>query len=201
MSGLMLTIGQVAKQLGVAVVTVRRWHREGKLVPAVRTCGGHRRYAPEQLVAGEAEATSDQGVTLCYARVSCADQKKDLERQGDRLMAHAKAQGWAAELVTDVGSGMNCAKRGLKAVVRGLLSGRVRRLVIEHKDRLLRFGADLVFLLCRHRGVEVVVTGQTAEPSFEERLAADVLELMTVFSARLYGARSKGRRKVVAGVA
>ena len=70
-----------------------------------------------------------------------------------------------------------------------ILERRVKRVVLTHKDRLLRFGAELVFALCEARNVEVVILNQGEESSFEEELVQDVLEMITVFSARLYGSR------------
>ena len=71
-----------------------------------------------------------------------------------------------------------------------ILRRRMRRLVLMHKDRLLRFGADLVFALCEAQGIEIVIVNRGEQPSFEQEPAQDVLEIITVFSARLYGARS-----------
>lgn len=73
----------------------------------------------------------------------------------------------------------------------------MRRLVISHKDRLLRFGAELVFTLCELQGIEIVIIHKGEQPSFEEELAQDVLEIITVFSARLYGSRSRKHKKLM----
>lgn len=78
-----------------------------------------------------------------------------------------------------------------------ILDREVKRLVLTHKDRLLRFGAELVFARCQTRQVEVVIINQGDDISFEEELAKDVLEIITVFSARLYGARSHKNKKLV----
>ena len=81
-----------------------------------------------------------------------------------------------------------------------ILDGKINRLVLTHKDRLLRFGAELVFAICEEKQVEVVIINQGDEPSFEEELAKDVLEIITVFSARLYGSRSHKNRKLIEGM-
>jgi predicted site-specific integrase-resolvase len=80
------------------------------------------------------------------------------------------------------------------------VAGDVGRLVLTHKDRLLRFGAELVFALCEARNVEVVIINRGADTTFEEDLASDVLEIITVFSARLYGSRSHRNQKLIDGV-
>jgi len=92
---------------------------------------------------------------------------------------------------------MNYRKKGLKKLLEMILERRVKRVVVTHKDRLLRFGAELVFALCEARNVEVVILNQGEEPSFEDELVQDVLEIITVFSARMYGARSHRNQKLV----
>jgi predicted site-specific integrase-resolvase len=78
-----------------------------------------------------------------------------------------------------------------------IVDSKVERLVLTHKDRLLRFGSELIFSLCEQFGTEVVIINRTEDSTFEEDLAQDVLEIITVFSARLYGARSHKNRKIV----
>lgn len=70
-------------------------------------------------------------------------------------------------------------------------------LVLTHKDRLLRFGAELMFAICEMKNIEVVIINKGEEPTFEEELAQDVLEIITVFSARLYGSRSHKNKKML----
>ena len=84
-----------------------------------------------------------------------------------------------------MGWGMNYHQKGWKRLLAGILEDQVGRLVIAHKDRLLRFGAELVFAICEAKHVEVVILNQGQDTSFEEDLAKDVLETITVFSARL----------------
>lgn len=91
---------------------------------------------------------------------------------------------------------MNYHKRGLKDLLERIMNGQIGRLVLTHKDRLLRFGAELVFSLCATKRIEVVIINQ-GEPSFEEELAEDVLEIITVFSARLYGSRSRKNKQLM----
>jgi predicted site-specific integrase-resolvase len=107
------------------------------------------------------------------------------------------SHGWQFEMISDLGSGMNYNKRGLKTLLHRILNENIGRLVITHKDRLLRFGAELVFALCEMRETEIVIINQGQEPSFEEELAQDVLEIITVFSARLYGSRSRKNKKLM----
>ncbi len=105
--------------------------------------------------------------------------------------------GWQVEIIYDLGSGLNYNKKGLKRLIRLIVDSKVERLVLTHKDRLLRFGSELIFSLCEHFGTEVVIINRTEYSTFEENLAQDVLEIITVFSARLYGSRSHKNRKIV----
>ncbi|NBD14804.1 MAG: IS607 family transposase [Cyanobacteria bacterium] len=186
------SISEAAKIKGVSPSTLRRWEAEGKLIPE-RTESGHRRYSMSQLLGVE----SHQAYTIGYARVSSHEQKQDLERQKEIIELFCAQNGWEHEIIQDLGSGMNYSKRGLKRLLRLITSGEIDRLVLTHKDRLLRFGAELVFSLCEQFGVEIVIINRTEDTSFEEDLATDVLEIITVFSARLYGSRSHKNQKIV----
>ena len=189
-----LKIGEAAHFLGVTTQTLRRWEEKGTLTPDRKTKGGTRYYSREQLF-GKQKLEPD--LTFAYARVSSHDQKKDLERQVQLLSSYCAAKGWHYETISDLGSGMNYRKKGLKRLIEAILECKIKRLVLTHKDRLLRFGAELIFTLCESRNVEIVIINQGDEPSFEEELAKDVLEIITVFSARLYGSRSDKNKKLL----
>ena len=133
--------------------------------------------------------------------MSSHDQKKDLERQIEVLELFCSKRGYQYEVISDLGSGMNYYKKGLTNLINLILDNKVERLVITNKDRLLRFGAELVFSICEAKGVEVVIINKGDEnPKFEEELAKDVLEIITVFSARLYGARSEKNKRLIEGI-
>lgn len=201
MSRKLVPIHEAAEALGVSAQTLRRWEREGRLLPDERTAGGRRRYdlarLKPEMFRSQAEAARK---TVAYARVSSHDQKDDLERQKQVLELYCARQGWTFEVIADLGSGMNYHKKGLKRLLDNVVEGRIGRLVITHKDRLLRFGAELVFAICEAKGVEVVILNQGEDTTFEEDLAKDVLEIITVFSARLYGSRSRKNQKLLDGV-
>ncbi len=197
----LVSIAEAAKALGVSPQTLRRWEREGKAVPTEKTAGGRRRYDLAKLRPDlfRAESVADRK-TIAYARVSSHDQKEDLERQKKVLEMYCAAAGWTYEIVADLGSGMNYRKKGLKRLIDGILDESVGRLVLTHKDRLLRFGAELIFALCEARNVEVVILNRGEDATFEEDLAKDVLEIITVFSARLYGSRSRKNKSIIDGL-
>ena len=195
------SIGKASERLGVSISTLRRWEVQGHLIPE-RTKAGHRRYDAsqiEQIASNRIKSNADEknARTIAYARVSSSDQKEDLTRQQQVLELFCAKNGWTYELVSDLGSGMNYHKKGLVRLLNELVAGDVERLVITHKDRLLRFGAELVFAIFEIKNVEVVIINKNEDCSFEQELAQDVLEIITVFSARLYGARSKKNQKML----
>jgi putative resolvase len=191
-----VNIGTAAKELGVAQETLRRWERLGKIV-VERTPKGHRRYDLSKLRGTPCKCESDAKHSIAYARVSSHDQKKDLIRQVMLLESFCASHGWKYEVIQDLGSGLNYGKKGLKKLIKDICSGSVQRLIITHKDRLLRFGAELIFSLCEQFGAEIVIINASEEVNFEEDLVQDVLEIITVFSARLYGSRSDKNKKLL----
>jgi putative resolvase len=188
-----IKIGEAAKVLGVSIQTLRRWEESEYLVPDRKT-KGTRYYSLDKLINKE---IFENELTVAYARVSSHDQKKDLERQAEALAVYCTKQGWNFKIIQDLGSGMNYQKKGLKTLINWILEKKFSRLVLTHKDRLLRFGAELIFALCEAKQIEIVLINQGDEVSFEEELAQDVLEIITVFSARLYGSRSRKNKKLV----
>jgi predicted site-specific integrase-resolvase len=193
----LVSIGVAANEMGVHPDTLRRWEREGKIEPVERTPGGRRRYDLAKLRHLAPHKAPSSRTTIAYARVSTSGQKDDLVRQVALLESYCAAQGWTYEVITDVGSGLNYHKRGLRQLISRICSGEVGRLVLSHKDRLLRFGSELVFSLCEHFSCEVVIVNASESSTFEEDLANDVIEIVTVFSARLYGSRSHKNKLVM----
>lgn len=196
----LLSIGEAARALGVSIQTLRNWDKKGLLKPDEWTRGGERRYKLETLkqINKNIVFRNDNLKTIAYARVSSSDQKEDLARQVQVLELYCSKQGFEYEVIQDLGSGMNYYKKGLTKLLNLILEGDVKRLVLTHKDRLLRFGAELVFAICEAKEVEVIIINKGDENvKFEEELAKDVLEIITVFSARLYGSRSKKNKKLI----
>jgi excisionase family DNA binding protein len=198
-----ISIGEAAQRLGVSVKTVRRWSDSGK-INCHKSPSGHRRYHLSdinRLLQGE-KPYSTQKTTINYARVSSQEQKPDLIRQINVLENFCAANGWQYETISDLGSGLNYHKKGLKQLLNRIFQRDVERLVLTHKDRLLRFGSELVFAICEEFEVEVVIINRSVEEiSFEQELTTDMIELITVFSARLYGSRSHKNKKLLDNVA
>ena len=196
-----VSVGQAACMLGVSVTTLRRWEKAGKLTPDSRTFGGHRRYLVthlEKVTTNTSKLEQNLKTAVAYGRVSSSDQKSDLMTQEKKLTAYCEANFPRFQVICDLGSGLNFKKPGLKKLLRLIFLGQVSHLVLNHKDRLLRFGAEIVFEYCQHFGVKVVILEETLSQNFEEELVNDVIQLMTVFSAKLYGKRSHQNRKAMA---
>ncbi len=190
-----IRIGKASEILGVTPQTLRRWEQKKTLLPDKIGLGGTRYYLKDKLLGHK---STEAELTIGYARVSSNDQKKDLATQAKRLSSYCASYGWTYKILEDLGSGMNYRKAGLKVLLDLILEGKIKRLVLTHKDRLLRFGAELIFALCEAKQIEVILINKGKDISFEEELAQDVLEIITVFSARLYGSRSRKNKKLVA---
>ena len=192
-----LSIGEASAMLGTSISTLRRWHGTGKLIPQFRTFGNHRRYSLAQiLLITNPNNANKKRINIGYARVSSHDQKKDLITQETRLSEYCNEKFKNHEIIKDLGSGLNYKKRGIKRLINLICQSKIDNLVLIHKDRLLRFGSEIIFQLCAYYGTNVVIL-EEKEETFEQGLCNDVIELMVVFSAKLYGKRSHKNRKAI----
>ena len=193
-----VSIGKAANILGVSIPTLRNWDKTGKLTPSFITAGGTRMYdlATLNLIKGKKSIVPDR-YTLAYARVSTHSQKKELETQKELLTLYCSKQCYKYKLISDIGSGLNYNKAGLDELIELICSGQIERLVLVHRDRLLRFGSEIIFKLCNIYNVEVEIINVGEELKPNEELVKDVLEIITVFSAKLYGKRSHKSLKMI----
>ena len=189
----LVKIGKAAEVLGVSIQTLHKWESSGELVPDRKSAGGTRYYDLAKIL----KLGNEDSPIIGYARVSSHDQKADLVRQVQLLEAFCAAKGWRFEIIQDLGSGLNYRKKGLNQLLEMILHKKIKRLVLTHKDRLLRFGAELIFAMCEIQNIEIVIINKGEQPTFEEELAKDVIEIITVFSARLYDSRSNKNKKLL----
>ena len=133
------------------------------------------------------------GLTIVYARVSGVAQKPDLANQINALEAYCKQHGISVdEWMADIGSGLNYKRKHFLRLMEMVELGQVRRIVIAHRDRLVRFGYDYFEAFCQRHNTEIVViNGEAMSP--EQELVRDLLAIITVFGARLHGLRSYKR--------
>ena len=189
--------GKVAEMLGVNRVTVIRWIKQGK-IKAMRI--GREFRVPEnevkRLLKGKLADTA-----VIYARVSSSDQKSDLERQVKYLKEYCSARGYAiVDILTDVASGLNEKRRGLKKLFDYVVNGKVDVAVISYKDRLTRFGFKYLEEFFNSHGVRIEVVFGEEPKDLQQELIEDLIAIVTSFAGRLYGIRSHKKRKVVESV-
>lgn len=179
-----VTPRQAASALGVNPRTLARWEEEGK-IRAIKTESGQRRYDLAEYVKRKSGASSSiRPHTTLYARVSTSSQRDDLHRQTEALVAHYPG----CEVITEIGSGLNFRRRKLNSILERVISGDIQCLVVAHKDRLARFGFDLIEWLCEKFDCKLVVQDQQ-KYSPEAELLQDMLSVVHCFSSRLYGLR------------
>ena len=194
-----ISIGQASQLIGISVSTLRRWEAEDKFSSDFRTKGNHRRYKLSSIYSDVVKQPNKARKTICYSRVSSIDQKLDLLRQSKRLVNYCTERDWECELISDLGSGLDYKKKGLNKLIDLICTQSVSRLILTHKDRLLRFGTPLLFKLCRFFNTEVIILEEQKTMSFESELVSDVIEIMTVFTARMHGKRSHKNKKACMG--
>lgn len=193
----MLNITEASKFLGVSKSTLRRWEDEGE-IQSHRTSGNHRRYDKQELIKLKSfKQVSDERLTIGYCRVSSNDQKDDLARQIETVSNYCSARGYQFRIISDLGSGLNYKKKGLKELIELICANEVERIVINYKDRLVRFGYEMLEQLCQIHSVQIEIINHTEDKSYEEELVEDVLSVITVFSSKLYGSRSRKARKII----
>lgn len=173
---------EAANTLGVCLRTLRRWEEEGK-IKAVKTPSGQRRYDIESFIKKEAEPVGGRA-TVIYARVSTRPQKTDLDRQVERLSTLYPG----AEVVKEVGGGLNLRRKGLISLLGRVLRGDIAVIVVAHKDRLARFGFDIIEWLCEQFDCKIVVLNQVSLSPHAE-LVQDIVAILHSFSSRLYSIR------------
>lgn len=192
----MFSIKEASEFLGVSTDTLRRWEKAGK-IKSIRTNGGHRRYEKKDLIKLKTFDNSSTKLTIAYCRVSSFDQKDDLQRQIENVSNYCIANGYKFKVISDLGSGLNYNKKGLKELIELICSNSIERIVINYKDRLIRFGFEMIEHLCSIYNVEIEIINMTNDKTYEEELVDDVLSVITVFSARLYGSRSHKSKKII----
>lgn len=192
-----VSIGKICEVLGISLSTAYRWIKSGKLVHDFRTFGLHRRFNLQNIKDKFFKSNVPiQPKVVVYSRVSSYDQKNDLQRQNDKLIKFCISQNFNSIIaISDLGSGLNYKKPGLNKLINLILNNSIDILVINHKDRLLRFGSEIIFKLCDFHKIKVIIL-EDKILSFEEELTHNVIELMTVFCAKLYGKRSHKNKTI-----
>lgn len=187
------TLRQVAEKLGVSVYTMRYWVKEGKIA-TVRTIGGHHRITQSELdcLLGESQAAQGTRVII-YSRVSSSENKGNLESQAKRLSDYSIARGYQiTKVLKEIGSGVNDSRKKLLWLMDYVTLNSIDKIVVEHKDRLTRFGFTYLEKYFQRHDVEIEVVNETQDA--KEDLMNDFVSIITSFVARLYGLRGSKRR-------
>ncbi len=177
------------KLIGRTTNTLQKWDREG-ILRAHRSPTDRRYYTHDQYLQYRGLVAQEQGLTIVYARVSGIAQKPDLAHQMNALEAYCKQHEMKVdEWMSDIGSGLNYKRKQFLKLMEMIELGQVRRLIIAHRDRLVRFGYDYFEAFCQRHNTEMVVINAEAM-SPEQELVRDLIAIVTLFSARLHGLRS-----------
>lgn len=184
----LLTPKEAAELLNIQQQTLIRWSKEGN-IKSIRTKGGHRRYLRSDIFETEETNSIKENQTsrrkICYCRVSTREQKKDLERQEKFFRLKYPNH----EIISDYGSGLNFKKKGLETILDGAIKGDIEEIVVTYKDRLCRFGFELIERIISRQGGKIVVLNRE-KTSPQEELVNDLISIITVFSSRVHGLRS-----------
>lgn len=189
------SISKTADILGVSQKTLRVWDKQNKLIP-VLTSGGHRRYKESDInafIGIDPISNDNKKICVIYARVSSQKQKTsgDLDRQSQRLSEYcAKHNLYVEHIIKDVGSGLNDKRIGFNQLTNLVITGKVNKVIVEHKDRLTRFQFNFIKKIFKTFGVDIIVIDDKDEISDIEELTRDMMSLLACFSVKYYGKRS-----------
>lgn len=192
----LLRMNEVSEITGLAQSTLRLMHRKGELVPAKISPGGTRYYSDEQIKEYMGVKTVSKRIVIGYARVSSRKQQDDLDRQIENLKIYMYAKGYSFEMITDIASGINYSKKGLTKLLERIHNGEVSKVVILYKDRLVRFGFELLETVCKLNDCEIEIVDNTSKTA-EEELITDLINVVNVFGSKLKGEQSKLIKKFV----
>ena len=190
------SIHEFSKIIGVSAQTLQNWDNNGKLHPHHTTASGYRYYSEEQLNQVMNVKPNNKRITIGYCRVSSHKQKDDLERQIENVRIYLTAKGQPFEIISDIGSGINYKKKGLQELMKRISQNQVDKVVVLYKDRLLRFGFELVEYIASLYNCEIEIIDHT-EKSEQQELVEDLVQIITVVSCKLQGKRANKAKKLV----
>lgn len=192
------SIGKFAKIIGKSEQTLRNWDNEDRLKPHNVSPMGYCYYSQEQVnhFLGMANTSTKDRITIGYCRVSSHKQKDDLERQVQNMESYLSMRGYQYEIIKDIGSGIDYNKKGLNKLIEMAIQYKIDRVVILYKDRLVRFGYELIENLFKHYQVEIEII-DSSEKIEEQELVEDLIQIVTVFSCRLQEKRAHKAEKMI----
>ena len=190
----------VSKKLGVTAQTLRNWDREGKLKPAYVKSNGYRYYSLDDILSFTQERkTKKELKVIGYARVSSKKQSDDLTRQVENLNKILKEKYTDFEIISDIGSGINYTNPGLKKLIELINKKEVDLIVVLYKDRLVRFGFELIEYFAKLNNVKIEILDNNEKPQ-ETELVEDLVQIITVLSCRIQGTRKKHTKELLSKI-
>jgi predicted site-specific integrase-resolvase len=186
---------KAAEMLGVHQRTLYLWEEKG-LIETIRTPSNHRLYNVKKYLDNLKcenkacenldELDTKDKINICYVRVSSNGQKDELERQKEQMVNKYPNH----VLIEDIGSGLNLNKRGIKKIIKLAINGKVNELVVAYKDRLTRFGFELIEeLITEYSNGKIIILNETEKIEPEEELVKDMMAIMNVYVAKMNGLR------------
>ncbi len=192
------SIHEFSKLIGRTPQTLRNWDKSNRLTPNHTGANGYRYYSHDQLkeVLNLEDDIIKNKQIIGYCRVSSNKQKDDLERQIENMKKYLNSLNTSYEIITDIGSGINYKKKGLRELLKKINNKEVDKIVILYKDSLLRFGFELIEYMANLNGCEIEILDST-EKTQQEELVEDLIQIIAVFSCRLQGRRANRTRKMI----
>ena len=188
---------KVTEILGVTAQTLRNWDKEGKLKPSYVKSNGYRYYSEESILSYTQERKTKKNLNVVgYARVSSKKQSDDLERQINNLNTYISSKYDSFDIITDIGSGINYNKPGLKKLIEKINKKEVDLIIVPYKDRLLRFGFELVEYFAELNNVKIEVLDKI-DKNQDEELVEDLVQIITVFSCKIQGKRKTKTKQLI----
>ena len=191
--GRIYTIREACDILQIDATTLRRWDREGK-IHCIRLSNNFRRVPEEEI--NRILGVKSNRIDAIYARVSSSGQKNDLYNQINRL----KPLYPDAQVFSDIKSGLKFNRKGFIELLNMIEDNKVNNIYITHRDRLARFGFDLIESICKMHNTKIIETDGEEILSANEELTRDLISIITSFSARLYGLRSHKMKNILEAV-
>ena len=187
----------VTKILGVTAQTLRNWDKDGKLKPSYIKSNGYRYYSEDSILSYTQERKTKKNLNVIgYARVSSKKQEDDLNRQIDYLKQYISNKYQTFEIISDIGSSINYNKKGLQKLIEKINRKEVDIIVVLYKDRLLRFGFELIEYFASLNNVKIEVLDKK-DKSEEQELTEDLIQIITVFLCKLQGKRKNKTKALI----
>ncbi len=186
---------EVKKTLGITQQTLSQYVKKGTL-RFVAINKFHYEYNDDDVFNLIGLKRNVDRVDVTYSRVSLSKQKNDLETQASRLYDFSAAKGLTlSKQYKDIKSGMNFAgRKEFNELLKEVVQGKIRNIIVENKDRLCRFGFELFETFCKYHGTEIIVTSEVQNKTYEQELTDDLVSIIHYFSMKSYSHRAKLNR-------